>query len=137
MEGALPEQYRDAALRHYTDAQRLAESGAWDNAGHLIGFAAECALKHAFSLEEPSDDSPRVHLPDLAGALRKRISGRDPKYPGLWPLLTQNSGGYFADWAVSQRYDETGKVSKEKYEKWCVMATRTISAAKIRKQQDD
>jgi hypothetical protein len=39
------ENYEDAAVRHYDDAKALRDSGRGDNAGHLIGFAAECAIK--------------------------------------------------------------------------------------------
>ena len=34
-----------SALRHYKDDQILREQGRYDNAVHLYGFAAECALK--------------------------------------------------------------------------------------------
>lgn len=34
-----------SALRHYKDAQILRAQGRYDNAVHLYGFAAECALK--------------------------------------------------------------------------------------------
>lgn len=41
-----PEDFRAAAVRHYEDARALKYAGRLDNAGHLIGFAAECAIKH-------------------------------------------------------------------------------------------
>lgn len=129
----MAENYDSAATRHFEDAQRLAAEDCWDNAGHLIGFAAECALKHAFEIEEPEDNSPRVHLPDLAGALRRKMKGRTAVQVALWPMLTQNRSGYFSDWSVSGRYHETGSVTKEQYEKWLKLATRTLGAAGIRK----
>lgn len=41
-----PEDYQAAAIRHYLDASALRMAGRLDNAGHLIGFSAECAIKH-------------------------------------------------------------------------------------------
>ncbi|HIE9582139.1 TPA: hypothetical protein ACXRY6_000091 [Klebsiella variicola subsp. variicola] len=40
------ENYREAAIRHLNDSEKLLESNSVDNAGHLIGFAAECAIKY-------------------------------------------------------------------------------------------
>lgn len=42
--------YGEAALRHYDDASHLAETQRFDNAAHLIGFASECAIKHAWNV---------------------------------------------------------------------------------------
>ena len=39
-----------SALRHYKDAQILKEQGRYDNAVHLYGFAAECALKNLIAV---------------------------------------------------------------------------------------
>ena len=41
------ESYEHAAMRHFADAEDLAARRRLDNAGHLIGLAAECAVKHA------------------------------------------------------------------------------------------
>jgi hypothetical protein len=42
----MDEEYREAAVRHLTDADVLAGGKRWGGAAHLVGFAAECAIKH-------------------------------------------------------------------------------------------
>lgn len=37
--------FKDAARRHWEDAELLGSHNRWPNADHLYGFAAECALK--------------------------------------------------------------------------------------------
>lgn len=39
------ENYADAALRHWKDAQFLEKENCVENADHHFGFAAECAIK--------------------------------------------------------------------------------------------
>jgi HEPN domain-containing protein len=72
----MPRDYGQAAIRHFLDAQMLAEAGRYDDAGHLIGFAAECALKKAASgFTTPPNAEIEGHLP---GPLKKA----DSKHPG-------------------------------------------------------
>ena len=42
------ENYFDASVRHWYDAQILEDAGEYDNAVCMQGFAAECALKSIF-----------------------------------------------------------------------------------------
>ena len=128
------EKYDQAAIRHFADAETLAGAQRYDNAGHLIGLAAECAIKHAFALIEPSDASPRLHLPDLANAVRKRIKFKSPREVPLRNLLESTRSGFFDDWRVSARYDATGHVDLPTYRKWESLATRTLGAAGLRQR---
>ena len=57
----VPESYGNAALRHLRDAEYLAARGVYDGAGHLVGFAAECAVKHSVTVLRPLDEAPRLH----------------------------------------------------------------------------
>ena len=41
----MSENYTEAALRHWRDAELLKEQNRVENADHLFGVAAECALK--------------------------------------------------------------------------------------------
>jgi hypothetical protein len=52
------ERYDSAAIRHFEDAGLLKDSGKLDNAGYLIGFAAECAIKYHISSLNPSPNIP-------------------------------------------------------------------------------
>ncbi|WP_145998443.1 hypothetical protein [Caulobacter flavus] len=128
----MPEAYSEAAKRHYADAKTLAASQRFDNAGHLIGFAAECALKHAFELHEPQRENPRLHLPDIAGAMLRRLSSRNTKTAGLRTLLLQTQAAFFHDYSVSDRYSANGTVTDAMYLQWEALARRTFGAAGIR-----
>ena len=66
----MTQDYESAAVRHFEDAQTLWASGRVDNAGHLIGFAAECAIKHRISSLRPAAKSPQGHFPEILIAAR-------------------------------------------------------------------
>lgn len=63
------ENYREAAIRHLNDSEKLLESNSVDNAGHLIGFAAECAIKYKIELN--NNDNPKMHFPYILAAAKK------------------------------------------------------------------
>lgn len=128
----MPEAYGDAAKRHYVDAQSLAAAQRYDNAGHLIGFAAECALKHALDLHEPAAENPKLHLPHIAEVMLKRLKSRNPKTATLRTLLLQKRNLFFNDYDVSGRYSATGVVTRATYDQWEALARRTFGAAGIR-----
>lgn len=128
----MPEAYGDAAKRHYTDARTLAAAQRYDNAGHLIGFAAECALKHALNLHEPAEENPKLHLPQIVSVMLKRLKSRNPKTATLRTLLLQYQATFFNDYDVSDRYSATGTVSPAMFGQWEAMAKRTFGAAGIR-----
>ena len=71
---SLMESYEHAASRHFADAEDLAARRRLDNAGHLIGLAAECAVKHAVRRVAPNP--PHIHFPNLTAEIRK-FGGRD------------------------------------------------------------
>lgn len=123
-----PENYQEAAVRHYRDATALKETGCLDNAGHLIGFAAECAIKHKISALSANDSSPPLHLPDILPAARKRL-GERVGYSAMFNLL---KGDVFSDWAVDHRYSRTGKVTEAQIESWIGITQRLLGAANIR-----
>ncbi len=126
------ESYAESARRHYADAKSLAVRDRLDNAGHLIGFATECAIKHAFELSEPKEWLPRVHLPSLANVVLKRVTNRKTSSIPLRKLLEQTRNQFFTDWDVNDRYRSTGHVSRTKYQRWCKLAKRALHAAGIR-----
>ncbi|WP_394438942.1 hypothetical protein ACGGKE_14565 [Sphingobium naphthae] len=99
-----------------------------DNAGHLIGFSAECAIKHRINSLGSGESSPAQHLPDILVAARERLGGR-ANYSSMFSLL---KGGIFADWAVDHRYSATGKVSQEQIAVWFCITKRLLAAANIR-----
>lgn len=124
----MPEQYDAAAKRHFADAERLAGASQYDNAGHLIGFATECALKHHFGVTANAP-SPRTHLPDLAKTMRKRLEARDPRQAAMRSMLDMYAGSFFDGWDVNSRYSSNGAITEQIYIKWRDQTRRTLGAA--------
>ena len=123
-----PEDYQAAAIRHYQDATALRDAGRLDNAGHLIGFSAECAIKYRIDSLGLGNRSPAQHLPDIVVAARKRLGERS-NYTSMFNLL---KNGIFADWAVDHRYSLTGKVTSEQVAAWFLITKKLLAAANIR-----
>jgi hypothetical protein len=122
------EKYEQAAVRHWEDAERLREAGRLDNAGHLIGFAAECAIKHRIGSLSGDTASPAQHLPQILPAARKRLGSR-VNFTTMFNLLKED---IFSDWSVSDRYSETGKVTQGQFQAWQAVTRRLLAAANIR-----
>lgn len=124
------EDYAGAALRHFSDARSLKVAGRFDNAGHLIGFAAECAIKSRIG--ELTTESLRLHLPDLIPAARRRLGSR-VGYASMHSVL---KGDVLSSWAIDYRYAPTGSVSEEAFLEWEQATKRLLAAAgfKMREQ---
>ena len=129
----MSEFYNQAALRHFDDAEALAKNGQYDGAGHLIGFATECAVKHAIKALRPTSEAPFLHLPDLIEKAKRLLSGR--KTHPMFTLLEKPN--YMSGWKIDHRYGCDGTVSKELYTQWRTDASRSLGAAQIRRQSSD
>ena len=97
--------YTEAAKRHETDAKLLDEAGRFANANHLLGFAAECALKAVLralypTLFEPDGDpvKHKIHINKLWPQIATIINGRDEEY------LALPKTNAFDLWSVHARY---------------------------------
>lgn len=123
------EDYSNSALRHLIDAEMLAIHERWGGAGHLVGFAAECAIKHRLGSLKPASDPIKGHLPHLIEIAKKHVCGR--KDTSLLYLLKMTN--LMAGWKVEQRYAKDGEVKKENFELWKAHASRLINAANIRR----
>ncbi len=122
------EQYKDAAIRHYTDAILLQDANRIDNAGHLIGFSAECAIKHDIASVRNSVERPKGHFPDFMGIARKHINKRSSMYE----LLQQD---LLIGWRVDRRYHATGQTSAAELESWIKDTRRLLGSAGIKGRQ--
>jgi hypothetical protein len=123
------ENYLEAALRHFADSDHLAEISRWGNAAHLVGFAAECAVKHRLGSLHPTAKAPHGHFPDLVDTARKHLRARRDmalhkvlKYPNLMD-----------GWDVSLRYEGDAVVDQTKYSLWRGHAARLFAAAGLRR----
>ena len=128
----MPSDYESAALRHYRDAEQLAGFARYDNAGHLIGFAAECALKKAGQgyLKGPKRDIDG-HLPGaLKATIRRELQGRN--MTGQLLALVLPTSRILYDWDVNSRYGCDGSVTEEQYRRWLADTRKVFAAARIR-----
>lgn len=122
--------YEAAALRHYRDAERLAAAQAFENACHLMGLAAECALKKgAGGFTRPKDAEIIGHLPQIKAEVRLLLQGR-----GAQGRLLQFAADrvHFSDWSVNDRYEADGYPDAVKYTSWKASARAAFVAASIR-----
>lgn len=104
--------YWAAARRHFGDGNHLKKDGRRDNAAHLYGFAAECAVKTALESQgirvhsgKGIDKPYREHIDLLRGLAAAYLSG---KLARLHAIL--DDPGYFDGWQLSHRYDADGHV---------------------------
>lgn len=120
------EDYSGSAVRHFQDAVALQAAGTLDNAGHLIGFAAECAIKS--KLGELGNDGLMAHLPDLLPAARKRLGSR-AGYVSMYNLIKDD---VLVGWFIDHRYAPTGRLSDETLAEWIAVTKRLMAAAGIK-----
>ena len=126
------ESFEDAARRHFADAEDLAERQRLDNAGYLIGLAAECAVKHAVRHVTPNP--PRIHFPELTAGVRQ-LGGRNPVFSKIRQALSPPAhGSVFDDWSIAIRYGADGQVLNAQYRKWKAATGRIMNAARIERR---
>ena len=129
---SLMESFEDAARRHFVDAEDLAGRQRLDNAGQLIGLAAECAVKHAFCHVAPNP--PRIHFPELTAEIRK-VGGRHPVVSQIRRALSPPAhGSVFDDWSIAIRYCADGHVVDAQYRRWRMATGQIMRAASIERQ---
>jgi hypothetical protein len=119
------ENYGEAAVRHFGDAETLAVEQRWGGAGHLIGFAAACALKHKIVTLRPGQNAPHGHFPEIAAAARKHLQS----HRAAALLVVLKISTLMAGWNVALRYAEDCAVGRAEYERWRIHAMRILGAA--------
>ena len=122
------EKYDSAAIRHYEDAEFLRASGKLDNAGHLVGFAAECAIKHQILSLKPNQMNSHGHFPDFLIVARKHLGSR-ANYNGMFDILKAD---VFRGWHVNRRYYQTGNTSLTELGTWFDVARRLFAIAGLK-----
>jgi len=123
------EDYPAATLRHFADAESLAKKKRWVGAAHLIGFAAECAIKHKIKSLRPQHGAPHGHLPDLLTTARRHLSRRrDTAFYAVLKVANLMQG-----WDVSLRYSQDSAVDEAQYSLWRDHAARLLGAAGLRR----
>jgi hypothetical protein len=122
------ENYGAAAIRHFADAELLAKDQRWDGAGHLVGFAAECALKHKIDTLQPRG-APHCHFPEILGVARRHLNRR--RHTAIHAILKLPN--LMEGWNVSLRYSGDAAVDEGKYGLWRDHAARLVGAAGLRR----
>lgn len=110
------ENFTQAALRHWRDAECLTEKGGIENADQLYGLAAECAIKHAllrlpaFSSQGVLQETYKQHI----DVLWRRVGHQSlqKSHPRLLAMIKAEEP--FQDWEIKQRYCADGGISHEK-----------------------
>jgi hypothetical protein len=126
----LPDDYSSAAKRHSVDAKTLSSAARYDNAGHLIGFAAECAMKYKLrALHKAPTLNFEGHHPRPQTMIRQFLQGR--RLAGPWLALVSGSP-LFNDWRIDDRYAPDGTVTKDMYDAWEASAEKIMNMAGIR-----
>ncbi len=101
--------YRDAAERHWEDADPLLADNRNANADHLLGLSAECALKavmQGLGMPLRADGIPdqrehRVHINDLWDEF---VSFAQNRGQAVYSLEIGARANPFDDWDIGQRY---------------------------------
>lgn len=115
----MSDSFANAASRHRTDATHLADNKRFQNAGHLIGFAAECLVKSILQQQKIEIDPAsglRVHFPNLRDVISKKGHGR--LMGPLLPIL--NGANFLMGWRAELRYEEdiSEPEAQRRWEEW-------------------
>ncbi len=98
------ENYSHAANRLRHDAKKLASDGRFQNAGYLIGLAAECLVKRFLENDGVSIDKQsqfRCHFPNLGQKIMQHATGRN-----MSKLRRAMSENFLLGWQIELRYEE-------------------------------
>lgn len=120
--------FAKAAVGHFRDAEELAALARFDGAGYLIGFAAECAIKHSVEALRPQNQAPHLHFPELVERAKKLLQGR--KKHSIFTLLERRT--FMDGWAINQRYSDDKTITGVRYQAWRIDATRALGAAGLK-----
>lgn len=111
----MTEDYKDAAFRHWKDAEHLALTDRWPNADQLYAFAAECAIKSKLMEFPNCVDSGSLNKKYWAhmNELWKKIPLQNiqKSLPGFVAYV--RAGEPFDDWDVKQRYYHSASIGRD------------------------
>lgn len=113
--------FYDAALRHWEDGEWLHRDGRLPNADHLLGLAAECALKAVMQALDrglfpdgaPQESRHRVHIDRLWDEFLTFAHDRNG---ARYATVLGEGRNPFADWQAEQRYYRRSAIACETVE---------------------
>lgn len=114
------ENFQDAAVRHHHDARHLAAGERYQNAGYLVGLAAECLVKCMLERDGKSIDRKSGlyrHFPELAQAIGQFV-GQGPNMRLLAPIVARSD--FLSEWGVGSRYagELAPEAAKQQFMAW-------------------
>jgi hypothetical protein len=129
----MADSFHDAARRHRSDAKQLAASRRFQNAGHLIGFAAECLTKEilnaagGFVIDRASGF--REHFPALGDKIRTMSHNRAAIL--LAPIVRKPD--FLQGWQAECRYegDLSETEAESRFLSWLTDVDSLFQSAKI------
>lgn len=127
------EDFANAALRHWKDAQLLESKNRVDNADHHFGVAAECALKSvltklpAFSSAGVLNGMYKLHINALWG--NAMLQSLPATHRDLLSILQGDNA--YAHWRIEQRYFAEGTVTLAAMAAHKKMTSRLLVAAHL------
>ena len=115
----MADSFPDSARRHRSDARSLAADNRFQNAGHLLGFAAECLAKEillAAGITIDKTSGFRTHFPALGEKIR--IDGRTRVMALLAPVVS--SATFLSGWEADGRYEQnlSNLVAEARFASW-------------------
>lgn len=129
--------FRDAAERHWEDANHLLENTRLANADHLFGLSAECALKAvmlSLGMMLQADDAPanrqhRVHINQLWDGFITFVNDRNGTYYAVRMTGILNP---FDNWDINQRYQHRSNITHivaEKHQQGATLTKQILETA--------
>lgn len=129
----MSENYAQAALRHWRDAELLKQQERVENADHHYGIAAECALKTAlvtmprFTEDGNLSKGYKEHVDTLWDKIQPQ--SLEKRFPSLPSVLRMPNP--FQDWNVDQRYGADHSISTETMESHRNFTRRLLGAVQL------
>jgi hypothetical protein len=112
----MPVDFRDSSERHWDDSGTLFTNNKLANADHLLGMAAECAMKAVMrslgmtlSLAGRPEEPYAVHINLLWDEFITFAHGRGGAH---YADMLSGNPNPFSDWHVNQRYNHRAQFSE-------------------------
>lgn len=121
--------YKQSAVRHYESAEILQNQQKYDTSAHLLGLAAECAIKEKCKITRAELTGIHGHLPDLFKVAIRKVNQHTDR--GLHALLQKQ---YFCNWSINDRYSSDGKVTEEMLKNWFAETRQIFRYTGIKKK---
>ena len=103
------EDFADAHVRHWEDAEFLFDNGRWPNADHLYGVSAECGLKtiiESFGIPIKPDSDYWSHVNKLWPKFRTLVKNRNE----MQYVMTDDP---FSNWLIGDRYTDGSHIDRK------------------------